>query len=80
MKNVKRAVVLFPRNAAIFLVELYRRFISPRTLPTCRFVPTCSEYALTALKKHGFVRGGWLAIKRISRCHPWGKSGFDPVP
>lgn len=64
----------------IFLVRLYQVFISPLTPATCRFEPTCSHYTIGALKKHGLFKGGWLAIKRISSCHPWGKSGYDPVP
>ncbi|MEL7199551.1 MAG: membrane protein insertion efficiency factor YidD [Pseudomonadota bacterium] len=48
--------------------------------PTCRFSPSCSEYAIQALQKHGAIKGGWLAAKRIGRCHPWGGSGHDPVP
>lgn len=64
----------------LFLIYLYRFCISPITPPTCRYLPTCSEYALVAIKKYGPFKGGWLAIKRISRCHPWGGSGFDPVP
>jgi hypothetical protein len=48
--------------------------------PKCRYTPTCSEYTVQALKKHGLFKGGWLAIKRISSCHPWGGSGYDPVP
>ncbi len=61
-------------------VRFYRRCISPFTPATCRFTPTCSEYAVEAIKKYGPAKGLWLAIKRISRCHPWGGSGFDPVP
>ena len=48
--------------------------------PTCRYAPSCSEYAIQALEKHGAIKGGWLAVKRIMRCHPWGGHGFDPVP
>lgn len=48
--------------------------------PSCRYAPSCSEYAIHALKKHGAIRGGWLAAKRLLRCHPWGGSGYDPVP
>ncbi|MBR5824574.1 MAG: membrane protein insertion efficiency factor YidD, partial [Paludibacteraceae bacterium] len=54
--------------------------ISPLFPPTCRFTPTCSQYAIEAIKKHGPFKGLWLAVKRIARCHPWGGSGYDPVP
>ncbi len=61
-------------------VHFYRNCISPLTPPSCRFTPTCSEYALEALRKHGPIRGTYLAVRRILRCHPWGGSGYDPVP
>ncbi len=61
-------------------ILFYRACISPLTPPACRFTPTCSQYALEALRKHGPLRGSWLAVKRIARCHPWGGSGYDPVP
>lgn len=61
-------------------IIFYRNAISPHFPPSCRFTPTCSEYALEAIRKHGPLKGLWLAIKRISRCHPWGGSGYDPVP
>jgi putative membrane protein insertion efficiency factor len=61
-------------------IWVYQKAISPYTPPSCRFTPTCSEYARQALLKHGPIKGLWLAIKRISRCHPWGGSGYDPVP
>ncbi len=61
-------------------VHFYRYCISPMLPPSCRFTPTCSQYALEALRRHGAVKGLWLTIKRISRCHPWGGSGYDPVP
>lgn len=61
-------------------IKFYKMCISPMLPPACRFQPTCSEYALQAIKKHGPFRGTWLAIKRICRCHPWGGSGYDPVP
>ncbi|KJD36324.1 hypothetical protein PW52_06985 [Tamlana sedimentorum] len=64
----------------LFLIKGYQIFISPLTPATCRFQPTCSHYTTKALKKHGLFKGSWLAIKRISRCHPWGGSGYDPVP
>ncbi|MEM8801991.1 MAG: membrane protein insertion efficiency factor YidD [Pseudomonadota bacterium] len=61
-------------------VRFYRLVISPMISTSCRFHPTCSAYALEALEKHGAIKGGWLAIKRIARCHPWGGSGIDNVP
>ena len=64
----------------IGLVWLYRVAISPWLGMNCRFQPTCSEYAIEALRRHGVFRGTWLAVKRIGRCHPWGGSGYDPVP
>ncbi len=65
---------------ATLLVRGYQRFVSPLFPPSCRFQPTCSQYALEAIKLHGGLKGSWLALKRIGRCHPWGGSGFDPVP
>ena len=61
-------------------VKFYRRFITPLTPPTCRFTPTCSEYAVEALQKYGPIKGSWLAIRRVLRCRPGGGSGYDPVP
>ncbi|MBV1867649.1 MAG: membrane protein insertion efficiency factor YidD [Marinosulfonomonas sp.] len=61
-------------------VRAYRLLLSPWVGNSCRYQPTCSAYALDALEQHGAIRGSWLAAKRIARCHPWGKSGFDPVP
>lgn len=62
------------------MILFYKRQISPLTPPSCRYTPTCSQYALEAIQKYGAIKGTWLAIKRISRCHPWGGSGYDPVP
>ncbi len=62
------------------LIWLYKKFISPLTPATCRFSPTCSSYAQEALKKHGLFKGGYLSFKRFLKCHPWGESGYDPVP
>jgi uncharacterized protein len=62
------------------LIKIYQWVISPWLGPKCRFVPSCSQYALDALQKYGLFKGGWLALKRISRCHPWGGHGYDPVP
>ncbi|WP_448823706.1 membrane protein insertion efficiency factor YidD [Capnocytophaga sp.] len=64
----------------IYLVRFYQVAISPLKPPTCRYTPTCSQYTLEALQKYGLFKGGWLAIKRICSCHPWGGSGYDPVP
>ncbi|MDR0405188.1 MAG: membrane protein insertion efficiency factor YidD [Clostridiales bacterium] len=69
MKNLLRGVVV-----------LYRRFISPLKRPSCRFEPTCSAYALEALEKYGAVKGLYLSVRRLLRCHPWSAGGSDPVP
>lgn len=61
-------------------IHFYRLCISPMFPASCRFTPTCSQYAIQALKKHGIIKGSILTIKRISRCNPWGGSGYDPVP
>lgn len=64
----------------ILLVKFYQYCISPFTTPSCRYTPTCSQYAVEALRKHGPLKGSWLTVKRLARCHPWGGSGYDPVP
>lgn len=64
----------------VAVVKLYQVAISPWLGGNCRFQPTCSAYAIEALETHGVLKGGWLAIRRIGRCHPWGGSGYDPVP
>ena len=64
----------------IFLIKIYKNFISPLLPATCRYHPTCSQYALDALTKYGLFKGGLLALKRILRCHPWGGFGSDPIP
>ena len=64
----------------IGFVRLYRLLLSPWLGANCRYQPTCSSYAIEALQVHGAAKGGWLALKRIGRCHPWGDSGYDPVP
>ena len=67
-------------NLLILPIRFYRGYISPMTPPSCRFTPTCSAYAIEALSKHGPIKGLYLTIRRILRCHPWGGSGYDPVP
>jgi len=64
----------------IAVIKLYQWILSPILGPSCRFQPTCSNYALQAFRKYGPIKGGWLTLKRIARCHPWGGHGSDPVP
>lgn len=67
------------KKITILIIKFYRLFISPLKPPTCRFMPTCSEYALQAIEKYGIIRGGSMAIRRILRCHPFHPGGYDPV-
>ena len=69
-----------PVRTAIFLIELYRTYVSPLRLPTCRFMPTCSQYAVEALTEFGLIRGGWLTTVRLLKCGPWHRGGWDPIP
>ena len=62
------------------LIRFYRRYLSPARPPCCRYIPTCSEYALEAIGKYGAWKGSWLALRRLLRCHPFHKGGYDPVP
>ena len=64
----------------LLLIKFYQQCISPFTPAACRYTPTCSQYAIEAIQKYGPFQGGWLALKRILRCNPWGGSGYDPVP
>lgn len=68
------------RAAGVAAIRLYQRWISPYTPPSCRFYPSCSEYAVQAVQRHGLLRGGWLALQRLLRCHPLHPGGYDPVP
>jgi hypothetical protein len=68
------------RSPLVALIRLYQLLISPLLPPACRFYPSCSHYALVAIRDHGVVRGGWLALARLARCHPWHPGGVDFVP
>ncbi len=68
------------KNILIFFIKIYQKIVSPILGPRCRFHPTCSNYAISALKKHGIVKGGILTIKRLLKCHPFNEGGYDPVP
>lgn len=79
-RNLLHSISRMAVRLLILPIKFYQRFVSPLTPPACRFTPTCSQYAIEALRKHGLVKGLYLAIRRILRCHPWGGSGYDPVP
>ncbi|WP_448520240.1 membrane protein insertion efficiency factor YidD [Rhodoflexus sp.] len=68
------------KRFVIFLLRIYQAAISPLYPASCRFVPTCSEYMVQAVEKHGIIKGFLLGLRRIGRCHPWGGSGYDPIP
>lgn len=76
LKGLKK-LLIFP---LVLLIKAYQALVSPLLPPRCRYSPTCSQYAKEALQKHGLLKGGYLGIKRILSCHPWGGSGYDPVP
>jgi putative membrane protein insertion efficiency factor len=67
------------KKLLILMIKFYRKYISPLKKPSCRFYPTCSEYALESISKYGALKGGFLGIKRILKCHPFNKGGYDPV-
>ncbi len=80
--SISRAVTTIsrlPGSALCWLIEIYRRFVSPFTLPSCRFTPTCSRYALDAVRRYGALKGGWLAFWRVLRCNPFCHGGYDPL-
>ena len=76
MKTIVRIAAL----PFVALIKLYQWMLSPLIGPRCRFTPTCSQYGIEALKKHGLFKGSWLTLRRIARCHPWGGHGVDRVP
>jgi len=80
MKGVVRHVVRVPRYVLLGLLWVYQHGISPLTPPSCKFYPSCSSYAVTAVTRHGALRGTWFAVRRVLRCHPWAAGGVDDVP
>ena len=76
-RNTLKQILIFP---AVLLIKFYQICISPFPPPSCRFTPPCSQYALEAFRKHGPFKGLYLTVRRLLRCHPWGGSGYDPVP
>ena len=77
--NAVTVLLNLPRAAAIVCIRVYQK-TAPFRPPMCRYQPSCSAYAITAIQRYGAARGGWMALKRIGRCHPWGGQGYDPVP
>ena len=75
-----RRLAALPKRMLLWLIRFYQRGVSPMHRPCCRFIPTCSQYALEAVEKYGAVKGGFLALRRILRCNPLCKGGYDPVP
>lgn len=80
MKNAMSFLILLPRNVAVVLLRSYRAVISPLYGNVCRYYPSCSAYTLQAIQQYGLVRGSWLGVRRIARCHPWAEGGIDDVP
>jgi putative membrane protein insertion efficiency factor len=77
---VRHGITKLLRGTLVGAVRAYQLLLSPVLPPSCRHLPTCSDYAAEAIGRHGAVRGLWLALRRLARCHPWGSSGYDPVP
>ena len=80
MKKVLTFIVKLPANILIMLIKVYQWTLSPLIGRNCRYTPTCSNYGIEAIRKYGAIKGGWLTIKRVASCNPWGGSGYDPVP
>lgn len=80
LTSAMTAVARWPANILIFSIELYRTYVSPTRMPVCRFTPTCSEYAVTALRTRGLIVGVGLTVVRLAKCAPWHPGGWDPVP
>jgi len=73
-------IIKLPANFLILLIKIYQYTLSPFIGHNCRYTPTCSNYGIEAIRKYGAIKGGWLTIKRVASCNPWGGSGYDPVP
>jgi hypothetical protein len=80
MNRIGSILAGLPRRGAMLLIRGYQVAISPLFPPSCRFTPTCSAYALTSVERYGLLKGGWLAARRVARCHPFNPGGHDPVP
>jgi hypothetical protein len=80
MRRIGAVILALPRRLLGWTIRGYQLFISPLLPASCRYTPTCSEYALTSVQRYGVLKGGWLAVKRIARCHPFAEGGHDPVP
>ena len=80
MKKVVTFIIKLPANFLILLIKIYQYTLSPFIGRNCRYTPTCSNYGIEAIRKYGAIKGGWLTIKRVASCNPWGGSGYDPVP
>lgn len=80
MSRAKRRRLYHPARWLVGLIHVYQRLLSPALGANCRYRPTCSAYTATALERHGILRGGWLALRRVGRCHPFREGGYDPVP
>ncbi len=80
VRRLLGVVADLPRRGLVVLIRAYQLVVSPALPPACRFTPTCSQYALEAVRRHGAVRGSWLALRRLARCHPFNPGGFDAVP
>lgn len=79
-RRVSISATSIPLKAVVYVIQLYRHMISPLRYPSCRFTPTCSQYAVEALTEYGLMRGGWLSVVRLAKCGPWHRGGWDPIP